>query len=111
MKIKLKNFFKSAILVSPEKALTIYSEIADTLKSKKEVTLDFEGIKATTLVFLFVLFTKLWKEFGKELKNKLSIKNASESLLKEIIYLEKNYKKLHDTFHGVHNNFQLAYLQ
>ncbi|MGL4307537.1 STAS-like domain-containing protein [Cetobacterium sp. SF1] len=111
MNIKLKNFFKSSILVSPEKALTIYGEIADTLKSKKEVILDFDGIKATTLVFLFVLFTRLWKEFGKELKNVLSIKNASESLMKEIIYLEKNYKKLHERFHEVHNNFQLAYLQ
>lgn len=111
MKINLKKFFKSNLLVSPEKALKIYAEVLEPLKQKKEVTLDFDGIQATTLVFLFVFFTRLWENFGKELKTKLLIKNASDSLIKEIIYLEKNYKTLYEKFKSSHSNFQIAYLQ
>lgn len=110
MKIKLKRYFNSSVLVNPGKAKNLCERLKNILKLEKEVILDFNGIQATTFVFLFVLFTNLWKEYGKDLKNKLAINNAPENLLKQMIYLKKNYKELNEKFLGVHQNFGISYL-
>jgi len=110
MKIKLKRYFNSSMLVNPDKAKSFYSKLKEILKKEEEVVLDFAGIQATTLVFLFVLFTNLWNEYGKDLKNKLTIKNGSQSLFKQLIYLKENYKELKSKFLGVHQNFEIVYI-
>ena len=61
MKIKLKRYFNSSVLVNPGKAKNLYEKLKKILKLEKEVVLDFSGIKATTFVFLFVLFTNYGK--------------------------------------------------
>ncbi len=110
MKIKLKKYFKSSMLVNPDKAKNFCDKLKEILKKEEEVVLDFAGIQATTLVFLFVLFTNLWNEYGKDLKNKLTIKNGSQGLFKQLIYLKENYKELKTKFLGVHKNFEIAYI-
>ncbi|MEG0069927.1 STAS-like domain-containing protein [Cetobacterium sp.] len=110
MKIKLRKYFNSSVLVNPDKAKMFCDRLKDILKKEKEVVLDFTGIKATTLVFLFVLFTNLWNEYGKELNSKLSIKNASENFFNQLLYLKKNYKSLKEKFLGVHSNFEITYI-
>ncbi|MGL4998159.1 MAG: STAS-like domain-containing protein [Cetobacterium sp.] len=110
MKIKLKKYFKSSMLINPEKAKSFFDRIKEVLKKEEEITLDFTGIQATTLVFLFVLFTNLWNEYGNELKNKLTIKNASEGLFGQMIYLKENYKDLKSKYVGIHQNFEIAYI-
>ncbi|ERT67668.1 hypothetical protein HMPREF0202_02354 [Cetobacterium somerae ATCC BAA-474] len=110
MKIKLKRYFNSSMLVNPDKAKSFCDKLKEILKKEEEVVLDFAGIQATTLVFLFVLFTNLWNEYGKDLKNKLTIKNGSQGLFKQMIYLKENYKELKSKFLGVHQNFEIAYI-
>lgn len=110
MKIKLKKYFNSSVLVNPGKARKFYERLKNILKLEKEVVLDFNGIKATTFVFLFVLFTNLWKEYGKELKNKLVIKNAPANLVEQMNYLKKNYKELNEKFTGTQQSFAISYL-
>ena len=110
MKIKLKKYFKSSMLINPDKAKSFYEKIKDILKKEEEVVLDFAGIQATTLVFLYVLFTNLWNEYGSEVKNKLTIKNGSQGLFKQMIYLKDNYKDLKTKFLGVHKNFEISYI-
>ena len=110
MKIKLKKYFKSSMLINPDKAKSFYEKIKEILKKEEEVVLDFAGIQATTLVFLYELFTNLWNEYGNELKNKLTIKNASQGLFSQMLYLKDNYKELKTKFLGVHQNFEIAYI-
>ena len=110
MKIKLKKYFKSSMLINPDKAKTFCDKLKEILKKEEEIILDFAGIQAITLVFLFVLFTNLWNEYGKDLKNKLTIKNGSQNLFKQLIYLKENYKELKLKFLGVHKNFEIAYI-
>nr|WP_307776503.1 STAS-like domain-containing protein [uncultured Cetobacterium sp.] len=110
MKIKLKKYFKSSVLVNPEKAKSLYDRLRKIMKKEKEVVLDFEGIKAITFVFLYVLFTNLWNEHGKDLKNRLTINNAQENLLEQMMYLRKNYKTLQAKFLGTHQNFEISYI-
>lgn len=110
MKIKLKRYFNSSMLVNPDKAKSFCDKLKEILKKEEEVVLDFAGIQATTLVFLFVLFTNLWNEYGKDLKSKLTIKNGSQGLFKQMIYLKENYKELKSKFLGVHQNFEIAYI-
>ena len=93
-----------------DKAKSFCDKLKEILKKEEEVVLDFAGIQATTLVFLFVLFTNLWNEYGKDLKNKLTIKNGSQGLFKQMIYLKENYKELKSKFLGVHQNFEIAYI-
>ena len=88
MKIKLNKYFNSSVLVNPDKAKIFCDKLKEVLKKEEEVVLDFTGIKVTTLVFLFVLFTNLWNEYGKELNNKLMIKNASENFFNQLLYLK-----------------------
>ncbi|WP_293723335.1 STAS-like domain-containing protein [uncultured Cetobacterium sp.] len=110
MKIKLKKYFNSSMLINPDKAKSFYEKIKEVLKKEEEVVLDFAGIQVTTLVFLYVLFTNLWNEYGNELKNKLTIKNASQGFFNQMIYLKDNYKELKTKFLGVHQNFEIAYI-
>ncbi|MDX8336226.1 MULTISPECIES: STAS-like domain-containing protein [Cetobacterium] len=110
MKIKLKKYFNSSMLINPEKAKGFFNKLKEILKKEEEVTLDFAGIQVTTLVFLFVLFTNLWNEYGRELKNKLTIKNCSQGLFNQMLYLKKNHKELRTKYLGVHKNFEIAYL-
>ncbi|MGL4910745.1 MAG: STAS-like domain-containing protein [Cetobacterium sp.] len=110
MKIKLKKYFNSSMLINPDKAKTFFEKIKDILKKEEEIVLDFDGIQATTLVFLYVLFTNLWNEYGNELKSKLTIKNASHNLFGQMIYLKDNYKDLKSKYLGVHKNFEIAYI-
>lgn len=110
MKIKLKKYFNSSMLINPDKAKNFYEKIKEVLKKEEEVVLDFAGIQVTTLVFLYVLFTNLWNEYGNELKNKLTIKNMSQGLLNQMLYLKDNYKELKTKFLGVHQNFEIAYI-
>lgn len=110
MKIKLKKFFNSNILVNPEKAKVLYENIKKLLKKENEIILDFKGIQATTFVFLYVLFSNLWREYGKDLKNKLTINNAPETLINQMVYLKDNYRELQSTFLGTQKNFELAYI-
>lgn len=110
MKIKLKKFFNSNILVNPEKAKILYESIKKLLVKENEIILDFKGIQATTFVFLYVLFSNLWKEYGRDLKNKLTINNAPETLINQMVYLKDNYKELQSLFLGTQKNFELAYI-
>ncbi|MGL5088427.1 MAG: STAS-like domain-containing protein [Cetobacterium sp.] len=110
MKIKLKKYFKSSMLINPEKAKSFFDRIKEILKKEEEITLDFTGIQATTLVFLYVLFTNLRNEYGNELKNKLTIKNASEGFFGQMIYLKENYKDLKLKYLGIYQNFEIAYI-
>ncbi|MGL5796566.1 MAG: STAS-like domain-containing protein [Cetobacterium sp.] len=110
MKIKLKKYFNSSMLINPDKAKTFFEKIKDILKKEEEIVLDFDGIQATTLVFLYVLFTNLWNEYGNELKSKLTIKNASQNLFGQLIYLKDNYKELKSKYLGIHKNFEIAYI-
>lgn len=110
MKIKLKRYFNSSMLINPEKAKSFCDKLKEILKKEKMIVLDFAGIQATTLVFLFVLFTNLWKEYGKDLKSKLTIKNGSQGLFMQMIYLKENYNELRSKFLGTHQNFEIAYI-
>lgn len=110
MKIKLKKYFNSSMLINPEKAKNICDKLKDIFKKEDKIILDFSGIKAVTLVFLFVLFTNLWKIHGNNLKHRLLIRNISKNFLSQILYLKTNYKELQKKFLGVYSNFELAYI-
>ena len=110
MKIKLKRYFNTTILVSPEKAKKFCDRIKNILKREEEVILDFEGIQITTLVFLFVLFTNMWNECGKELRKKLIINNGSQGFFNQLNYLKENYKDLRKKFVNTCNNFEGIYI-
>lgn len=101
MKLVLKKFFNSTLLVSPKKALELYEAVVSSLKKGNELVLDFEGIKATTLVFHYVFYSKLYESFGKELKQKIQIKNASKEMIDLLMHLQRNYKELSVKFSGV----------
>jgi hypothetical protein len=100
MRLALKKFFNTTVLITPKKAWTLYEEVVEILKTGGEIILDFEGVKATTLIFHYVLFSNLYNKYGKTLKNKLQIKNASEEMIGLLQYLHRNYKELNIKFSG-----------
>lgn len=97
MRLILKKLLNTSVLVSPTKAMRLYKIIAKRIKAGKPVNIDFLGIEATTIAFLYIVFSNLLKECEKnvkELRSMISISNASESLIEEIEYLEENYKNV-----------------
>lgn len=57
MNLVLSKIFETSVLVSPKKALQLCSMVARKIKKGDSVVIDFNGIKATTLAFLYVLFS------------------------------------------------------
>lgn len=98
MNLVLSKIFETSVLVSPKKALQLCSMVARKIKKGDSVVIDFNGIKATTLAFLYVLFSNIVKECGKDVKSLVSIENASKELKEEFKYLKQNYKELCEKF-------------
>lgn len=94
MNLVLSKIFETSVLVSPKKALQLCSMVARKIKKGDSVVIDFNGIKATTLAFLYVLL----KECGKDVKSLISVENASKELKEEFKYLKQNYKELCEKF-------------
>lgn len=97
MKLILSKILNTSVLVSPKKALQLYKIIVERIKNGKNVNIDFLGIQATTLSFLYIVFSNVAKECeknSKELKQLISISNASHNLIEEMKYLRDNYKQL-----------------
>lgn len=106
MNLVLSKIFETSVLVSPKKALQLCSMVARKIKKgdsvvidfRDSVVIDFNGIKATTLAFLYVLFSNIVKECGKDVESLVSIENASKELKEEFKYLKQNYKELCEKF-------------
>lgn len=97
MRLILKKFFNTSVLASPAKAMRLYKILSLRVKNGKTVNLDFLGIQATTIAFLYIVFSNLIKECQKnikEIKGLIYISNASVSLMQEIEYLKENYKQV-----------------
>ena len=80
MKLILSKILNTSVLASPKKALQLYKIIAKRIKLGKSINIDFLGIQATTLSFLYIVFSNVAKDCGKsakELKNLISISNLS----------------------------------
>ena len=109
MRLILKKLFNTSVLVSPEKAMRLYKILAARIKDGKSVNIDFLGIEATTIAFIYIVFNNLVKECQKnvkDLRDFISISNAPEALVKEIEYLKENYKKVGSKLDSL--NFALA---
>lgn len=98
MNLVLSKIFETSVLVSPKKALQLCSMVARKIKNGDEVVMDFKGIKATTLAFLYVLFSNIVKECGKDVKKMISVVNTSKELKAEFKYFKANYKDLCEKF-------------
>lgn len=98
MNLVLSKIFETSVFVSPKKALQLCSMVARKIKKGDSVVIDFNGIKATTLAFLYVLFSNIVKECGKDVKSLISVENASKELKEEFKYLKQNYKELCEKF-------------
>lgn len=97
MKLILSKILNTSVLVSPQKALHLYKIISEKIKNGRNVNIDFLGIQATTLSFLYIVFSNVAKDCkisAKELKQLISVSNASHNLLAEMKYLKDNYKQL-----------------
>lgn len=108
MKLILSKILNTSVLVSPKKAIQLYKIILKRVKMGKPVNIDFLGIQATTLAFLYIVFSNVAKDSEKsikELKNLISISNASHNLIEEIKYLKENYKKLSVKFSAIEYSF------
>ena len=101
MNLVLSKIFETSVLVSPKKATQLCTMIAKKVKNGDEVVIDFHGIKATTLAFLYVLFSNVIKECGKDVKKVISVINTSNELKEEFKYFKQNYKDLCDKFSGL----------
>lgn len=77
MNLVLSKIFETSVLVSPKKATQLCTMIAKKIKNGDEVVIDFHGIKATTLAFLYILFSNVVKECGKDVKKVISVINTS----------------------------------
>lgn len=108
MKLILSKILNTSVLASPKKALQLYKIIAKRIKLGKSINIDFLGIQATTLSFFYIVFSNVAKDCGKsakELKNLISISNASHNLIEEIRYLRDNYKKLSLQFSAIEYSY------
>jgi hypothetical protein len=108
MKLILSKILNTSVLVSPKKALQLYKIIAKRIKSGKSVNIDFLGIQATTLSFLYIVFSNVAKDCeksAKELKQMISISNASHNLIAEMKYLRDNYKQLSLKFSAIEYSY------
>ena len=98
MNLVLSKIFETSVLVSPKKALQLCSMVARKIKNGDEVVIDFHGIKATTLAFLYVLFSNIVKECGKDVRKMISVANTSNELKAEFKYFKENYRDLCEKF-------------
>lgn len=104
MKLILSKILNTSVLASPKKAILLYKIIAKRIKLGKTINIDFLGIQATTLSFLYIVFSNVAKDCNKtakELKALISISNASRNLIEEMRYLRDNYKKLSLQFSAI----------
>ncbi|MBU3841420.1 MAG: DUF4325 domain-containing protein [Candidatus Fusobacterium pullicola] len=108
MKLILKKILNTSVLASPKKAFQLCKIIAKRVKLGKSINIDFLGIQATTLSFLYIVFSNVAKECNKsakELKALISISNASYNLIEEMKYLRDNYKKLSLQFSAIEYDY------
>ena len=108
MKLILSKILGTSVLVSPKKALQLYKIIAQKIQSGKSVNIDFLGIQAMTLSFLYIVFSNVAKECeknSKELKKLISISNASRNLIEKMKYLRDNYKQLSLKFSAIEYSY------
>ncbi len=108
MKLILSKILNTSVLVSPKKAMELYKIISDKIKKGGSVNIDFLGIQATTLSFLYIVFTNVARDCeksAKELKQLISISNASHNLIEEMKYLRDNYKQLSLKFSAIEYSY------
>lgn len=108
MHLILTKLFNTSVLVSPVKAMELCKIITKRIKSGKSVNIDFLGVQAITIAFLYIVFSNLLKECEKsvgDLKKFISISNPSASLIEEMKYLKDNYKTVSKKL----DNLQLTY--
>lgn len=108
MKLILSKLFNTSVLVSPKKALQLYKIISKKIQEGKTINIDFLGIQAMTLSFIYIVFSNVAKECeksAKELKTLISVSNVSTNLIEEMKYLRDNYKKLSDKFSAIEYSF------
>ncbi|WP_410208802.1 STAS-like domain-containing protein [Fusobacterium sp.] len=109
MRLILKKLFNTSVLVSPIKAMKLYEILSAKIKDGKSVNIDFLGIEATTIAFIYIVFSNLIKECQKnvkDLRDFISISNAPEVFIKEVEYLKDNYKKVSSKLDSL--NYSLA---
>ena len=70
MRLILKKLFNTSVLASPAKAMRLYKILSLRVKNGKTVNLDFLGIQATTIAFLYIVFSNLIKECQKYKRDK-----------------------------------------
>lgn len=108
MKLILSKILNTTVLVSPKKAFQLYKIISDKIQTGKNINIDFCGIQAMTLSFLYIVFSNVAKDCeknAKELKKLISISNASHNLIEEMKYLRDNYKQLSLKFSALEYSF------
>jgi hypothetical protein len=101
MILVLTNILETLVLASPRKAIAFGKIVVDHLQTGKDVTLDFTGVKGVTVGFLYLLFTGIYKECGKNLARLVSVANVPDSVKEPFQYLRNNYAELDSRFSGL----------
>ncbi len=110
MKIRLKKYFNTKVLVDPEKAEKFCCRLKELFKIEKNIILDFSEIKGISQLFLYVLFTSLWKTYGKALRSKITIINPPSLFFNQLKYLKDNYGDLKRRYASFNQKYRLSYV-
>ncbi|MDR1835501.1 MAG: STAS-like domain-containing protein [Fusobacteriaceae bacterium] len=101
MILVLTNILETLILASPKKAMAFGKIVVDHINSGNEVTLDFSGVEGVTVGFLYLLFTRIYKECGKNIHRLVNVVNVPERAKDSFHYLRNNYEELDSRFAGL----------
>lgn len=95
-KINIVSITKNSVCVAPEDGEKVFQVILKALHEGKKVEISFKGIEDLTTLFLNVAIGKLYNEFkDEELKEKLSVVDASSQDLETLKHSVERAKEFH----------------
>jgi hypothetical protein len=94
MNLVLTNVLETLVLASPKKALKFGAIVVDHLKKGRNVTIDFSGVQGVTVGFLYLLFSNIYKECGKNISKLVDVTNVPYKVKASFNYLKENYAEI-----------------